>query len=275
MEMKISIPTLCIIFGIMMIVGGVAYPLVTVMVDTKPPTLTGSNPSSGTIVVRIDSFTATFTDSDSGVKSVYFSLASLVTNQYLVSQQPMTLISGNMYSGTWKYTVSPVVTDSGKYIVYVQAGDYADNWVTYNVELQVYVQFQGKWYINDKEIASSNQTIYSKTNTVTFKFVKTAGIADSYITCTVWEGAAKQLTLTSTEANTWTGSYTLTAGKHTLQLKAYDGTKEIVMSVLDLGIGDIPQEFPFPLGINHLIIIVGVVLSAVGIVSRGKETMRR
>ena len=272
--MQKTLGWIMLLAGVFILFVGYAFPMVTVVVDTEPPTFTASNPSSGSIVLQIDSFTAKFTDSGLGVEGVYFSLASLVTNQYLVTQQPMTLISGNMYSGTWKYTVSPVVTDSGKYIVYVQAGDYADNWVTYNVELQVYVQFQGKWYINDKEIASSNQTIYSKTNTVTFKFVKTAGIADSYITCTVWEGAAKQLTLTSTEANTWTGSYTLTAGKHTLQLKAYDGTKEIVMSVLDLGIGDIPQEFPFPLGINHLIIIVGVVLSAVGIVSRGKETRR-
>ena len=261
MEMKISIPTLCIIFGIMMIVGGVAYPLVTVMVDTKPPTLTGSNPSSGTIVVRIDSFTATFTDSDSGVKSVYFSLASLVTNQYLVTQQPMTLISGDMYSGTWEYIVSPVVTDSGKYVVYVQAGDYADNWVTQMVELQVYVQFQGKWYVNDKEIVSSNQTIYSKTNSVKFKFVKTAGIADKYITCTVWEGSTQLLTLTNSAMSTWTGSYTFTLGKHTLDLKASDGTQTVTMSIFDMQVG--PESFQLPQ--VNMLQILGLASIAIGI----------
>jgi len=242
--MQKTLGWIMLLAGVFILFVGYAFPMVTVVVDTEPPTFTASNPSSGSIVLQIDSFTAKFTDSGLGVEGVYFSLASLVTNQYLVTQQPMTLISGDMYSGTWEYIVSPVVTDSGKYVVYVQAGDYADNWVTQMVELQVYVQFQGKWYVNDKEIVSSNQTIYSKTNSVKFKFVKTAGIADKYITCTVWEGSTQLLTLTNSAMSTWTGSYTFTLGKHTLDLKASDETQTVTMSVIDLQVG--PESFQLP-----------------------------
>jgi hypothetical protein len=76
---------------------------------------------------------------------------------------------------------------------------------------------------------------------VSFKFVKTTGVADSSITCTVVEAVAggMSLTLANSAASTWTGSYTFALGTHTLTLKAYDGTQTVTMSVIGMQIGGV------------------------------------
>ena len=238
--MQKTLGWIMLLAGMFMLIIGFINPLTFLIVDTTPPSLTTSNPSSGSIIAQIDQFTATITDSSSGVKEVYFSLANLDTNVYLVTQQPMTLINGDKYNGTWKYTVSPTVTTSGKYVVYVQAGDYAGNWLTQMIEWQVYSQLQGKWYINDQELVSSNQTIYSKTNTVTFKFVKSAGISDANIKCWVeYPISTKLIDVSYAQASVWNGSYTFNDGKYDLKLVANDGTTTITFSVISLQVGGV------------------------------------
>jgi hypothetical protein len=99
---------------------------------------------------------------------------------------------------------------------------------------------QGTWYIAGTEITSNSQTIIVTDPTVTFKFVKTAGVEDERISCTVVEGGATILTLTLTTAATWEGSYTFAAGTHSLTVKAYDGTTTISFSIVGLEVAAPP-----------------------------------
>ena len=104
---------------------------------------------------------------------------------------------------------------------------------------------------------------------MSFKFVKTAGVADSSITCTVWEGTTQLLTLTNSAMSTWTGSYTFTLGKHTLDLKASDGTQTVTMSVIGLQVG--PESFQLPQ--VNMLQILGLASIAIGtlLVFTGKK----
>jgi hypothetical protein len=121
-------------------------------------------------------------------------------------------------------------------------------------------QLQGNWYINDIAITSITQTIYSS-STITFKFVKTAGIDDSYISCWVEEGGTKILTLTLTDTTNhiWTGTYTFTPGTHNLAIKAYDGTTTITYSVVGLTIPIITPTPTIPTWAPILIIALIII----------------
>jgi hypothetical protein len=253
--------------GAMLILVGLLFTLnivslATLVVDTSAPALSNFVPADRSVVVSINSASATASDSESGVSAVYFSLGSYDTKQYLIKQQPANLTSGDKYSGTWSLTFSTVSTP-GNYFIYWQAGDYAGNWATVMVQFTIYTQLQGKWYINDIEIINTSQTIYSKTTSVSFKFQKTAGTDDAKISCWVEEGGTKILTLTLSDSTShiWTGNYTFSNGKHNLALKANDGTSTITMSIINLQIGE--EWTPPPIGINQLL---GVVLIVVGTV---------
>jgi len=266
---KLRGSTILIVLGVALIAIGAAYPLVTLVVDTTAPTLSNFGPGSGAVVPSIDSAWVTAEDSGSGVQAVYFSLANLDTKTYIIQQQPATLTTGDKYRGTWQIYFSKVTTP-GKYIIYWQAGDYAGNWATYQVTFTIYTQLQGKWYINDQEITSTTQTVYSKTATVSFKFQKTAGIDDSYISCWVEEGGTKILTLSLTDSTNhiWTGSYTFSAGTHNLTIKAYDGTTTITYSIVGL---TIPGAVVWVMTTQQALVLAGVLALVAGVVMRVKK----
>jgi hypothetical protein len=266
---KLKGSTVLIVLGVALIAIGAAYPFVTVVVDTSAPTLSNFVPASNSVVPSINSASVTASDSQSGVQAVYFSLGNLDTSQYLIKQQPASLTSGDKYSGTWSITFSEITTP-GKYFIYWQAGDYAGNWQTVMVQFTIYTQLQGKWYINDIEITSTTQTIYSKTTSVSFKFQKTAGIDDSYISCWVEEGGTKILTLSLTDSTNhiWTGSYTFSAGTHNLAIKAYDGTTTITYSIVGL---TIPGAVVWVMTTQQALVLAGVIALVAGVVMRVKK----
>ena len=90
----------------------------------------------------------------------------------------------------------------------------------------------GSWFINGVQITDSSQTVYSKTLLIAFEFDKTAGAADSAVTCTVTEGSNLLVTLTNSAAGKWTGTVTFTGGSHDLSLQATDGKSTITLSVV-------------------------------------------
>jgi hypothetical protein len=266
---KLKGSTVLIVLGVALIALGAAYPFVTLVVDTTAPTLSNFVPASGSVIPSINSASVTAADSTSGVQQVLFSLGNADTGQYIIYQKSATLTSGTKNSGTWSVTITEVSTP-GNYYIYWQACDYAGNWKTATVTFKIYTQLQGKWYINDQEITSTSQTVYSRSASVSFKFQKTAGIDDSYISCWVEEGGTKilTLTLTNTTSHIWTGSYTFSSGTHNIAIKAYDGTTTITYSIVGL---TIPGAVEWVMTTQQTLILAGVLSIAAGAVLRVKK----
>jgi hypothetical protein len=266
---KLKGSTVLIVLGVALLALGAAYPLVTLVVDTTAPTLSNFVPASGSVIPSINSASVTATDSTSGVQQVFFTLDNADTGQHIVFAKLATLTSGSIYSGVWSVTFTEVSTP-GNYLIKWQAYDYAGNWATATVTFKIYTQLQGKWYINDIEITSTSQTVYSRSASVSFKFQKTAGIDDSYISCWVEEGGTKILTLTLTNATShiWTGNYTFTSGTHNIAIKAYDGTTTITYSIVGL---TIPGAVEWVMTTQQTLILAGVLSIAAGAVLRVKK----
>ena len=136
------------------------------------------------------------------------------------------------------------------------------------------VVLQGHWYVNNKKIVSSGDTISTIDRTVSFKFVKTQGVRS--LTATVsWTGPETgSKTLSTSDDITWQGSHTFGAyGTYTVDLVADDGEEQIVMSV----VGWIGSEgFGFPLqsavqGFGVLLIVVGGLF----LIARGIKPTKR
>jgi hypothetical protein len=162
------------------------------------------------------------------------------------------------------------LTTPGTYQFNFSVANNAGLWSSKAGSFRIYTQLQGKWYINDQEITSSSQTVYSTSTTVRFKFQKTAGIDDSYISCWVEEGGTKILTLSLTDSTNhiWTGSYTFTAGTHNLAIKAYDGTATITYSIVGL---TIPGAVEWVMTTQQTLVLAGVLALVAGAVMRVKK----
>jgi hypothetical protein len=235
--------------------------MVTVVVDTTKPTLVVTSPKDGEIIT-VSKLPADinvhykFSD-DVGVVKVAFIMDYGAVWEVgflgVASFEGDQLIAGIPTEGTHKVICK----------AFDAAGNVAEVTVTFTI--QVYRNLQGDWYVNDQEVTSPTQTIYVKTATVTFKFVKTAGIDDSKISCWVEEGGTKILTLTLTDPinHVWTGSYTFTSGKHFLTLKASDGTSAVTMSIANLQVGETWELPRFNTGqlFGFVLMIVGAVLA--------------
>jgi len=241
--MRKLVPLIFGILGVLLLSVGVAYPLVVLYVDTSAPTIVETSPSPDSTLASVDKILAHVVDDVSGVKTVVVAVyyyRTDVGNWELKGTGGASLTSGDKMNGWWTYTLSTALTSPGDYGVSMRADDYAGNSAQKSFYFKIYTALQGKWYVAGVEITSSSQEIYVNTATVSFKFVKTAGVADQYIACEVWEGTAKLLTMPNTAAGTWEGSYTFTAGKHTITLKAYDGTTTITYSIVGLEIPGAP-----------------------------------
>jgi len=280
---KLKGSTVLIVLGVALIAIGAVYPFVTLVVDTTAPTILSTNPANGSVVASVTALEATIKDSESGVSSV--TLAYMAPSSTVAVGGSATLVSGDKYQGTWRWTPSSPLTAPGQYKLLVTAKDAAGNTNYQEFTFTIYTQLQGKWYINDIEITSSSQTIYSKSTTVSFKFQKTAGIDDAYISCWVEEegtgvppGTPQPMSLTSRRILTltltdpinhvWTGSYTFTAGTHNLAIIAYDGTTTITYSIVGL---TIPGAVVWVMTTQQALILAGVLALVAGAVMRVKK----
>jgi hypothetical protein len=246
---------LLIAIGVVFLVVGTVYPLVTVVVDTTPPAVRLVYPSTAT-GTSLTELVAYVKDPESGIQSVTCVIQNLVPAYALsyVSNDPI-------FNDEKWYKDIPDITTAGTYSYSWAITNKAGLVTTLTGTYTIYTALQGKWYVNDIEITSSTQTVYTTSATVNFKFAKTAGVADSSITCTVWEGTAQLLTLTPLAGSMWSGSYTFANGQHTLNLKASDGTQTITMSVIGLQVG----SGGFEMSMQMILWIVGAVFIVAGV----------
>jgi len=241
--------------GIALLFAGFMFPLVTVVIDTTPPEIGSAYPNVNMVYASVDYLEVHVRDVESGIKSVK---CDFWDSTYVHLQSP--LLFYKQMDGDWEIwylaanTLTPVPSGGNTYFAPIKiAGTYMVTWEVINKNdvkttltgtFTVYPNLLGEWYLNTVLITSPTQTVYSTTPTIDFKFVKTAGVADNLVTCTVWEGSTKLLTLTNSATSTWTGSYTFANGKHTLDLKASDGTQTVTMSVIGLQVGSGGFELP-------------------------------
>jgi hypothetical protein len=259
--------------GAMLILVGLLFALnvislATLVVDTTPPNIMSTVPAADQVYVSIDKATAHVTDDISGVKQVVFYLYDFQSSSYIYNAKFMTLTSGNNIDGTWEYTFSSTLATPGKYAVLLRAQDNAANvkdsgWINFTI----YSQLQGKWYINDQEITNTSQTVYSKSTSITFKFVKTAGVVDQSVTVKVsGSSPTRQFTygVDHISEGVWESTWTLEPAVWTITLQASDGIRTITYSMVNLQIGE--QSPPMPLPSFSSSQMLGVVLIAVGAV---------
>lgn len=238
--------------GIFMLFVSIAFPMVTLILDTTPPVFGAVIPANGATYQSLVDIYVGVTDVESGVASVRAGIDGVGYD--------LALVTGTIYDGMWWKSI-PAVAEGSHTMVFTAINKVGLSTV-YTGSFKIYTSLQGTWYVNNVAIASPTQTVYSSSLTIPFKFVKTTGIADTSITCTVVKGIQTILTLTNTAANTWTGSYTFANGKHTLDLKASDGTETVTMSVIGFQVG--PEGFQLP-RVNTLQIL-GLASAGIGVV---------
>lgn len=251
---------LLIAIGVILLSIGVAYPFILLVVDNTPPVFSTSLmlPLDGGSYTSLDSVWVCVYDSESGIASVKCTIGSTTYTLSYVET------SGGYEK--WKYTLPSPITASGTYSFTFTATNNAGLSSTKSGTFYIYTALQGKWYVNNIEITSSDQKVYSTSTTVTFKFQKTSGIEDSKITCTIIEGSSTILTLSLTDSTNhiWTGSYTFSAGTHNLQLKANDGTNTLIYSIVGL---EVPGAvYGLNITTQQMLLLSGVILSIAGFV---------
>jgi hypothetical protein len=227
--------------GMFMLFVSVAFPMVTVVVDTTPPNIGPlAIPVNGAAYDSVSTLFLYCGDSQSGIKSVTCTIDSTTYTLVYINS------NGGIpsYPEYWNYMLTTPITGSGSHMFSFTVTNNAGLTTTKSGSFTIYVGLTGTWYVNNIQITSISQTVYATSATVNFKFSKLSGIADSSITCTVWEGTTQLSTLTNSATSTWTGSYTFANGQHTLDLKASDGTQTVTMSVLGLQVG--PEGFELP-----------------------------
>jgi hypothetical protein len=263
---KLKASTTLIVLGIALLAIGAFYPFVTLVVDTTGPEIAGTTPANGVVYAQLTSLDVHCRDLESGVKSVQMVING---SSYGLKYQAASPNYPNYDWWTKDLSYTPINTP-GTYTYTVTVTNNAGLQTSQSGTFTIYTQLQGNWYINGQQITSTSQTVYSTSTTVSFKFQKTAGIADSYITCWVEEGGTKILTLTLTDTTNhiWTGSYTFSAGTHTLSLKAYDGTTTITYSIVGL---TIPGAVVWVMTTQQALVLAGVLALVAGVVMRVKK----
>jgi len=239
--MQRSLGWIMLLAGIFMLIVSIAFPMVTLIGDNTPPTWgTASDgtialsPRDGDVRGSLVTSVASVLDPESGVASVTMWIDGTIYY--------MSLTVGTIHDGVWGKSGLSIAT--GTHTIKYTATNKVDLSTTYTGSFKIYTALQGNWYVNDILITSPTQEVWSKSTTFAFKFVKTTGIADSSITCTGWEGGVKIFTFANTAANTWSDTCTFSLGKHTIDLKASDGTETITMSIFNFYVGDKPIVLP-------------------------------
>jgi len=226
-KLKINI---FIVMGVFLIIAGSFAPnlLAVFLGDSTPPTIAIiSKPANGAtypLDIGVTTLTVYCSDYESNISSV------------------VTVIDGSTYTlvfqrvnpqDVWGTNITALAAGSHTFTTTVTNG--VGLTASLNGSFTISGLLTGNWHINNIQITSPTQVVTSQTLTATFKFVKSQGKDDIYISAYVKEGAATVCTLTLTAANTWTGSYTFASGGlHTLILEATDGAQRVTMQVVGL-----------------------------------------
>jgi hypothetical protein len=265
---KLKGSTILIVLGIALLAFGVAYPFVTLVIDNTPPIIVSTVPADGQTYATLTAVSIHVKDPESGIRAVAFAIYNPSGVQLMGGA--LSLQTGDMYDGTWGGNIAAITTPGNGYTAWFRASNqmYMNTEIT--VHFNIYTALQGDWYIANIKITSSSQTVYSNTTSINFKFQKTAGIDDSYISCWIEEGGTKILTLTLTDTTNhiWTGTYTFTPGTHNLAIKAYDGTTTITYSIVGL---TIPGAFIWVITTQQALLLAGVLAIVAGVVMRIKK----
>ncbi|RLI00220.1 hypothetical protein DRO19_00175 [Candidatus Bathyarchaeota archaeon] len=260
-----------IYLGLALILLSFAYPMVTVIVDDTPPKwIIASDgevaifPRDGQTYQSVSKITAGVEDFESGVASV----TAVIDGQtfYLKSISggsggggaKIQMFSTVVHSGYWQCDIPPL--SAGQHTMTLTAENGNGLKTIYKATFTVYTNLQGDWYINGEKVTGSDQILRFTTRTLTFKFVKTQGVDDSKIRCSVWEGNAKLLELKNVAAGTWEGTYTFTGGKHALTLKANDGTNTVTFAVVTVDFGGEQQPSIEWLTMPNILLFSGILL---------------
>jgi len=246
-----------IYLGLTLILLSFVYPMVTVIVDDTPPKWRVANdgkiavfPRDGETYETVDRIVAGVEDSESGVATV---IALIDGVNY-----SLRLYVGTEYDGTWICKL-PSKLSAGQHTLKLTATNNNGLKTTYTAAFTIYSDLQGTWYVNGLKVTGSDQILRFTTRTLTFKFVKTQGVEDSKITCSVWEGESKLLELKNVAAGTWEGTYTFTGGKHALTLKANDGTNTVTFAVVTVDFGGEAPNTEW-LTMQNILLFSGVLL---------------
>ena len=227
-KLYVGIGAILIVIGLVL---GPAVAMVTLTADNTPPVWgTDSNgyialaPKNGDSWSSLTQILAEVNDPESGVSSVS---AQIDGHTYV-----LVVLVGTPKGAVWTYKGTLPTLATGSHTISYTATNGVGLTTTYTGTFTIYNSLAGNWFINGVQITNSSQTVYSKTLLIAFEFDKTAGAADSAVTCTVTEGSNLLVTLTNSAAGKWTGTVTFTGGSHDLSLQATDGKSTITLSVV-------------------------------------------
>ena len=239
-KLYVGIGAILIVIGLVL---GPAVAMVTLTADNTPPVWgTDSNgyialaPKNGDSWSSLTQILAEVNDPESGVSSVS---AQIDGHTYV-----LVVLVGTPKGAVWTYKGTLPTLATGSHTISYTATNGVGLTTTYTGTFTIYNSLAGNWFINGVQITNSSQTVYSKTLLIAFEFDKTAGAADSAVTCTVTEGSNLLVTLTNSAAGKWTGTYTFTAGTHSLTLKASDGVSYVSMSLFNFTAGASTWSLP-------------------------------
>jgi len=248
--MQKSLGWIMLCAGMFMLFVSIAFPMVTVVLDTTAPVFSTVQPDNGKTYTSLTKIICYVEDVESGMKSVTCTIDGTVYTLDKLSEIVFTKDIPAVPAGshTFTYTATNNVgltsTKSG----------------TFNI----YTELQGKWYINDVEITSPDQTVYFTTLSLTFKWTTTVGVCK---TCKIaWSGPeTSSFESLCPSSGTWSyGPRGFMAGKYSMTLTATDDKgKTIVMNVFSLQVGETPFDGQ---GILNMLQIFGLASTGIGLV---------
>jgi len=222
-----------VLAGILFI--GLGFTMSTVVIDLTAPVASASTPSDGATYSTLDEVSVYLVDPEAGVRFVSYTDTSGI-DAVLISTEAE---NPGGHDGLWTSpTVSPA---AGLYSFTFSFDDYTLHADIIEGAYRIYSELLGNWYIDDQVVTPAS-IVKSPDSTIDVKFIKTAGVEDSEITCTfeVDDGPGNvgdSFELGNTAANTWTGTFTFAQeGTYSITMTASDGIGDpIVASIMEIG----------------------------------------
>jgi hypothetical protein len=260
--MKIN---LMLVAGVIMLLIGAGYSLAVLVVDPTPPTFIDSNPADGGTYTQIKILQVTCSDPESGIEVVSFKIDS-GTTWYLspvagsATQFAVAIDTINSV-GTHTFII---VIRNGAGVQIIKTGSFTIGATA----------LAGKWYVSGTWVSLSTQTVYVVGPGVNFTFAKSAGPADTSITCTVKCSSYGLLeTLPLVSAGIWQKTINFNAGSYNVELRADDGSGPITMGVVSFDIEGNAGTYDYAAWFTwqNMMIAVGVLFTGYGLYSENKK----
>jgi hypothetical protein len=246
--------------GMFMLLLSYTNLLAVLVVDNTPPQITYTVPANGQTVGSVNSFTMWANDGESGLASMSVTFYDPSGTQIFTASKTC---NGETGTVSWNQPVSPAITTQAQnYKAKYYAKNMAGLEYTYEITFSIYTGLQGKWYINDIEIKSSSQVVYSTTNNVKFTFIKTSGAPDGQIACAIYIGNEVQAGVPWVSAGKWEATYPIANGRYEYRLVATDWVTSVEMAVIDLHVG--PEGFELPQ--LNMLQMLGLASAGIGLV---------